>query len=57
MYILVNSIIIYNGLLLDAAEAMSPMIKYNTISEEQVTIVALDKKSPSFLLAQTGESK
>lgn len=43
--------------LLDAAEAMSPMIKYNTINEEQATIVAYDEKTPSYLLAQTGESK
>ncbi|KAG2212346.1 hypothetical protein INT47_001706 [Mucor saturninus] len=40
-----------------AAEAMSPMIKYNTINEEQATIVAYDEKTPSYLLAQTGESK
>ncbi|KAI9248727.1 Rho GTPase activation protein [Helicostylum pulchrum] len=44
----------------DAAEAMNPIIKYNTISEEQTTLN--EKKNskeqfPSYLLAQTGDSK
>jgi hypothetical protein len=52
-------------IIIDAAEAMNPITKYNTINEEQVTIVApveeQDKKHhfspPSYLLEQTGESK
>lgn len=46
---------------IDAAEAMSPIIKYNTISEEQLTVVEENQikgqSIPSYLLAQTGESK